>query len=534
MDISTLYALLMGDFLALRTWFYTRRFSKLLIIFSFITLVLGVVWGIYSISRSYFLYMSSYGTYGLLSVAYVINASIVVVSALMIMAAVAALVGFLLEKTPEHEYLLSQPISPIILPTLYFIRSFIVNIFFISLIFVPIALAYQTVFLKEADLFFYLRIVYILGLLVFITNSIAVFISYGIAHQLKKRTPYTGAIGLFLFFLIMFCIFFAIFPNTLLKMSDSQSIDFLQEFSRLPINAEWLPTVWVTSTLLKVSFLEPFLLFLLTLLLLITSYRFQKKYFILLYHHIHPQEHSKSSIHSVSRFFMWRPFLIKDYLSIVREPAEIGYVYFLVGIAIFFFIFLRIGINKGLQASVGIQAYLAVFTFLWLGFFITAFLLRIVYPLMAREGINRWFLFTLPLNRSVILTQKIQFGSIVSLPLSVFSIIVWIFLPFSRSKYSLIFFSLIMVTTLTLIHTLMGSINPDYENGENPEKTSTTAMGILTLCISFLYISISSYLIFHSLQNPIDFLRDVFTFIAFTVGILVLIIAIAFYNQKNY
>lgn len=501
MNMSILKTLFTVDMLSIRTWLTTKRVSKLLVIFSFAVLFCLVISGIYYLTKAFFLYVSNYKMYGILTASYIINASIVVLFILMVMAAVTALVGFMLEKSPEHEFVLSQATPTTILPMLYFLRSTIINIALVLLVFTPIAVAYQYVFQNHDVLFYYGRLVYAFVSLVLLTNSIAVFISYAFAYTLQRQTIYTGIFGLVLFFLVMFGIFYVIFPKSLFLMTEIQSVDFLQEYHRLPITSPFLPTVWITDTIFQGFSFSSLLLLLVTFVSLIASYVFQKKYFIRLYRRIHPQEHAHFSSRTPGRLFRNFPFLMKDYLSIARDPADAGYVFFLLGIAAFFFIFLRVGLSRAYRGTLNIQGYLAVFAFLWLGFFVTAFLLRIIYPLMAREGSSRWFVFSLPFGKKAILKQKIIFGYLIAIPISVFSILVWFFIPNQANIYVIIGFSLIMVITLAQTHVLLGAIAPDYENGDAPERVSTSAMGLVTLTFSFLYIVAGAYLMFDSLQN---------------------------------
>ncbi len=533
MSVSLLRTLLMADFLTLRTWLSTKRFSKLFVIISFLILFWLVIWGIYLLSKGYFQYISTYKTYGLLTAAYAINASVLVLFVLMIMAAVTAIVGFLLERSPEHEYILSLPVPSSTLPTLYFIRTTIINIFLIFVILGPIAFAYEYVFQSRNFVSFYGGLFCTLVSLVLLTNCIATFISYLLAYFLKKQTIYTGAFGLLLFFSIMFGVFYLIFPKSLFTLSESQSINFLQEYYHLPITSQWLPTVWITDTLLRGFSLYSLLLFSLTFIFIYMTFLFQKRYFIEVYHHIHPQEQKKSASHTASHFFKRFPFLMKDYLSIIREPSNAGYVLFLSGIATFFFIFLRVGLQRGYQSNAGVQNYFAIFSFLWMGFFVTAFLLRIIYPLMSQEGTSRWFIFSLPIEKKAILSQKIIFGYAASIPIGVFSIIMWYIIPFTGNKVILIFFSLVTVFFLTQAHILLGAIVPDFENGDTPERVSTSAMGIAALALSFLYISVGGYLMFSALQQYTNSFYTCLLFISLSLFILILLTVGVFRQYKH-
>jgi len=141
-----------------------------------------------------------------------------------------------------------------------------------------------------------------------------------------------------------------------------------------------------------------------------------------------------------------------------------------------------------------------VFSFIALLFFATAYTLRIVFPLMAREGRAAWYIFTLPISSKHTLQSKILLGILLIMPYVLFSLALWMMLKVSY-PLEITGYSLFLLLCISIVNASMGAIYPNFHESENAEKISTSGMGILCLLISFFLITLGGYFLNMVLQN---------------------------------
>ncbi len=151
------------------------------------------------------------------------------------------------------------------------------------------------------------------------------------------------------------------------------------------------------------------------------------------------------------------------------------------------------------------ETELVLFSFAWLAFFTLAFLLRLSFPLIAREGICPWYLFSLPLKKTKILDAKILFGTIISLPYLLLGLFIWKLMPFrvgdmwilgATTTYTLL--------TLVLIIGFSGAIMPNFSDGGSPEKVSTSLTGLLALVLSGVIVAAQTIILRAYLINQME------------------------------
>lgn len=127
----------------------------------------------------------------------------------------------------------------------------------------------------------------------------------------------------------------------------------------------------------------------------------------------------------------------------------------------------------------------------WLLFFTTAFLLRIIFPVMAREQNSAWYLFSLPLPPERIVISVIKACVGLSAVFGVFSVVLWLMIPIpAASRVFLSVWSIWTIGLLALLHATAGMINPNFADGADPERVSTSVMGMVALGSSMLIIGV--------------------------------------------
>ena len=223
--------------------------------------------------------------------------------------------------------------------------------------------------------------------LVLLSNSIGGFISYIIAHYVKGRGFIAVSIGMLIFIAIAILLAKSIFPQELAALRSAEAEEFFNVYNSLPLSNSLLPTFWLVQliTFGNPSFTLAILVF--TFAIVLFSLHFQSRTYISLCQLLKVHKNTLTSYKKYSdrnlalaKF----PIFYKDWLSIIRSPQEVGYGVFLLSMAFFFFLILS---RAGYIAEMGgkIKVDFVIFSFVWLLFFTTAYLLRLVFPLMARE-----------------------------------------------------------------------------------------------------------------------------------------------------
>jgi len=335
--------LLYYDLLAIKSWFRSRTLSKMAVFFAFAFVFFSLSFFIYFFSRSFFLSLTLYKEYGLLIAKYLVNAAILITSLFALAATSVSVYSFLQNSNKEVEYLLSQPVKSTVIVTWIFIKSCIVNALLLVLLFSPLAFAYFNVFLGNQAVAYTIRFYLIILLLTILTNSIASILGYLFAYGLKNKIYLTNIGGIILFFGVIFPLIHLIFPQELVSLYDAPAEKFFLIYNTLPLLNPWLPSTWVAKTLLEGLSINTLFILVLTVVLTILAFFFQRKKFIPLFHFLNSQEKQKTISTKTDLIFRY-PLIVKDWLSIVRIPSETGYSLFLFSIALFFYFFLLFGL----------------------------------------------------------------------------------------------------------------------------------------------------------------------------------------------
>ena len=178
------------------------------------------------------------------------------------------------------------------------------------------------------------------------------------------------------------------------------------------------------------------------------------------------------------------------------------------------------------QANEGYKDKLAVLLALHfggLGYFITTISLRFLFPLVGREGQSAWILASMPVSPQKILFAKFLFGTILLTVLMTTGL--YVTLPFFNiSSYVTINILILGVITsifIAIFQISMGAISPELRK-RDPERMSTTPMGLITTFISLIYIGLMAVLAMNA--NDISLNLYILELIgALTSGLIVLI-----------
>lgn len=491
--MSILLALLWADSLNMRRWFATKTISRLIVSLLFLIVFSGVAIGLFGASWAFFTNLASFELYGQLTASYVIHAALIIVLWLAISSSVVAAGGMILSLNPSLSLLLTLPIQQRVITHWVFLKTVLANLTLMLFVFLPIIIAYSQAF----NLFtfgFLFSAAIIISCIVILSASIGIPVALLLVHWLRGKEYIGGLAGLAVFFFGMVSLLKLIFPPGMSALHRVAGDAFLRQFDSLPLNHHLLPTYWFAQTL-TTGFQAPVIISLIGVALVTwLSLQLQTRRFVptVLAEQSRPNTAQPAPIWRMILFKTKHPFVIKDLLSLSRTPSELGYGIFLITIAGFFFLFLSLA-TKGAFLRPDWQVQLVRFSFGWLLFFTTALALRFVFPLMAREGKSAWYIFSLPISRTAILTAKFKVTLLISLPIYVLTIIVWWWLPFVTS-HRLIMVCLSLITALCLIswHVLLGAIQPNFKQGGDVDKLSTSSMGLLTVLLSALGVGVVS------------------------------------------
>lgn len=494
-NLATLFTF---DAIAIKRWFKTQTVSKVLVLFGFGIVSFITALFFYGFSRVFFSLLSSYEQFGKLTANYLIHATIVMMAWFGIGSSFVATLSFVLMPNKQIRYLVTLPVKLSALVAWVFTKTMVISTLLLIVVLAPVAFAYAQIF-SLLNYGFIFRFICTLLILTIVINSVGSLLSYLIAPLFQKKTLLVGLLILSLFLLLGGLLLRLIFPPALFSFATSNQGQFNSIYDSLPLVNPYFPTVWMAQILVSPSLEIIIPALLLTIILMAISFAYQSKKFLHLFHHL-----SLKSDQKVFKTVSFSPsfaLIQKDWLSIIRSWQELGYALFLFSMGIFFFLLLsRAHVSRITEKGYSLE--LTLFAFVWLIFFTTAFQLRLVFPLMAREGISSWYLFSLPLPKNKILFAKTIFALLITLPFFILGIIVWYFLPFAVTfKVYLALVSLATILLLTIIQVLLGSINPQFSIASDPEKISTSTMGLTAFLYSVGITAIFAYELFLMLKN---------------------------------
>lgn len=492
------------DALAIRRWFAFQTVSKFLVILCFLALGLLISLVSYTFSRIFFTNLALYSQYGVLTASYILHAAIVILLWFALGSSIASTVSFFITQTRQLDFLLTQPIVARRIIGWHFIKSSLVNIVLLLFFLLPVMVPYAIAFEGGVTFSFLLRFLYVLFLIVMLINSVGIMVAYFISMILSNRRLFAG-IGLALFFILGTVLLLqAIFPPEMYQLYKASPRDFLDIYYQLPLSRSYLPTFWFVRVLVD-GFTEYSVYgLLLTGIIFIFSLRYQTGHFFAVCQRVKEQGMMyQSTILSKQASFArsrW-PLLKKDLLSITRSSSETGYAFFLVSMAIFFFLFfIKSMANRSYDMPDNTVAVL--FSFVWLLFFTTAYLLRLIFPLMAKEGRQRWFFLTIPLSHDHLIESKIASGMLLVIPQIFLAGIIFTLLPFTREHVlAFMIITIYSIVLLALAQGFLGTIYPNFAEGQSPERVSTSVMGIVSLLVSMAIITLMTFGVYFYIKH---------------------------------
>lgn len=504
--------LLGNDGKALKAWFSTQTISKMLVFSGFMGVFATVVYFLFTGASFFFKSLSPLQSYGLLTANYIIKAAVLLVFILGVGSSIATAISLFFSHNKIYLYLMSLPIKTGEIINWQFIKAVIFNAVFLAVFLLPLFLAFGSYF-GGINLIFIFEALLIIVSLAVITISLGGTIALLIIKAVKKLNVIVNLFGVAVFFLIIAAVFNLIFPINIELLTGASNRDFFPIYNSLPLTNLLIPTNWLamvltgdpTAILLTAVF---------TVIPVILYLDLMEKHFLreiqeMSARGISPEfiKNQKPASRWLFNFEKYSPdtaVAAKDLAGIIRSPAEAGYGLFLLLLMIFFFyLFSKISLNREMN-PMWIKN-LIIFSYSGFVFFANTYLLRIVFPLMARESEAAWYIFSLPVARVKILRAKILITFLAGLPLIFLSTGVWWSLKYvTPYQPVLTLSSLWTVLVLITILVFLGAIRPNFAEGLNPEKVSTSFMGITALVITSVITSVFSLSLYKYLNGEIN------------------------------
>ena len=135
-------------------------------------------------------------------------------------------------------------------------------------------------------------------------------------------------------------------------------------------------------------------------------------------------------------------------------------------------------------------------------FFITAFIIRFVFPSFSQESDTSWIMGSAPIKMSKVFYSKYKVFSLVLVLLGILSLLLYI-IPQQISlslSLALSLVTIIAVLTLTMLGLALGAMYINLESND-PNELSTSAPGISFMVSALAYIALATYLFYLSISS---------------------------------
>ncbi|MCF7795081.1 hypothetical protein K9M50_01870 [Patescibacteria group bacterium] len=154
-------------------------------------------------------------------------------------------------------------------------------------------------------------------------------------------------------------------------------------------------------------------------------------------------------------------------------------------------------------------------------FFITAFIVRFVFPSFSQESNTSWIMGSAPIKMSKVFLSKYKLFALVLVILGVLSLLLYI-IPLGMSLYLSIVLSLVViiaVLTLTMFGLALGAMYINFESND-PNELSTSAPGISFMISALVYIALVTYLFYLNVSGS-NYL-SLFLFVIISIFIIII------------
>lgn len=471
------WGLLAGsDFKRLVAYFESRRVVKLLVALVLMTGLGAIVSAIYWGTYGYLQTLNTYEEFGKIVIEYLLRSATLLTVWLGTWSGVMVLSGTLAASNKELELLISMPVKRSVIADWILSRTLASSLFWASIVLLPPGLAILKI--DQGALGGGLGLGLWLALATMSANFLAVL---GFTKRIKLSRGWLSTLTIGIFLIGSIAIFGLILPHDLPKISILQKQEFVKSIRGLALFSPGLPTNWVYELIKSRAWVS--VLGLCLMMMASCWYLIEKRLDEL---SKRAREGLGSTIIKSSRIFqtarggLWW----KDVLSLIRDERERVYAILLGALPLICLYYLN-GVTNRVSLAQRYRSELVLVGAIWMFFYLCAYALRFIFPLMSKEGQTNWILRTLPIGKQRILLEKIVAGAIIILPVWIIVAIVWGWSGLAGEATLKI--EVVLAAGVAMIGLVMGIIGaawPNYGKGETAETVSTSLPGIAALVVS--------------------------------------------------
>ena len=499
--MKTFLTLIKYEYKGGANWFKENTLAKLFVIIGFLTVIFGIVFGEYRITSIYLTFANEYAPFGPEAAVYSLKVAVFLLFVFSIVSA-TAISSSTLYRNAKLTHLFTLPVKPIIIFMSRVIPGWLSSTM-ILLLLIPLFMVYNKMFFKS-DHFVAMVTLGLLALSV-ASQALGVILATCVAYFLGKITRQKWFLIVIALLIGFIALTRLLFPAGILGATSADNfLAFKNQIDNLPLAGKVLPTNWLVEGLAGdinwISILSAGLAIFCLLSIIrtigevyyLTAWRrAQSQAYFASNEGIKTKNRSNFPKMKGSKSIYW-PLAINDLISLVRSNSEVNYSLFLGSLlAVLFFSINKFSKLPDITPGILLAVYLITFASVSLIFLISA--TRLIYPMMAKEKLTGWFSFSLPISREQYLKEKLLVSILLTIPgLLITVIMVWqLKLSFDQS-FVLMAVLAATILFINIIQCLMGSINPNFNEANNPEAVSTSSLGILALIMSLGFIVVST------------------------------------------
>lgn len=502
--MTTLLELLRLDLLGWRDYFRRDRGTKSLIVGFFGVIGLMVYLGILALCLSFFYMLSSYQTFGHQTVAYVINASLVVLAFVAVGSTIVGSVAHFISPGPIKFHLLSLGVPSWQILTWTQLKQLVFNILLCFVFLSPIQLAYDHIFHGQISFLGQMRLLLVCLGLVSYSQALGSLAALTITPLVARLNSWL-VLGLttLSFVLASALLISLLLPSTLRQLYYSQPHEFNQLYNQLLLNRPNTPNyVWSNMLQSHTSIDGVAWVGLGIASLGLTLFFLSARYLRLLQaSSIHPVKSKRNLIALAPNSPL--PLVRFWLIQILRDQRELGYLIFFLVLALLFHLLLgRSQFIREFETKWLAQLFFVSLS--WMSFITAAYSLRLIFPLASRLKTLGWYLLSAPVSSTKQVLNLLGSATLLSLPLALLALMVWASLPIGTAWQLLgLVTSLTLIPTIVLVNLFVGIVLPVFEQGDQPELVSSSTQGLICLIWSLALSAIVVISVLAFLQGQI-------------------------------
>ncbi len=403
----------------------------------------------------------------------------------------------------KEAFWLSLPISARDVLDFKFIKTYIVSTMFIIIFSIPLIFSYLYIF--SFSYVYYFFVILSLFVFSFLVVNLVFLITSLINIIFKKFNLYRIFVFFYIIAVLSGIIFIIHYLPNLGALFKSHSIKSFEDIFISTTQPSFSPQYILSNIILNINSFYNFLILLLESLFLFVVYIYLSKFSELRI--LRGQNKSFWKV-SLPKYFIFS----KDLNKFINEEIKI----FNSGIIIFVFILILIILFSISKFNLlGYEKFIFSAFCITFGYLITLFGLYFVFPSFSQEGRSGWIIFSSPLNRKSIFSQKTWASvTFILLHALIISILFSLILRFNL-VYTLYFYNFVLFISLGLaiLFSSLGIAYPNFAK-RDIQDLSTTPSGLVSTLIAIFYIFFPIYIFYNfGMIASLIFLYIVFIFI---------------------